>query len=405
LPILILTSSPASEQVTARLLQLGAADIAEYPGEISSLKPGETDAQTLREMGHELRAKVKAVAQKLPSDVASASTRGNGATVLVVEDSATQQEIIRHTLSQAGYEVHVAARGRLAVQIAQDLQPDVIVLDYLLPEMNGIAVLKSVRDAGLDTVVIMLTGHGSEEVAAAALYYRADYYVIKPVVPWQLLDLVQTSLQQRRTARDLRRLTQLHLSVLDNLPVGVFVLDRERRIRGWNQAMAYISGHPGEEVTGRHASDAWTLFGVLDSDGRLGRLGGGEQQLIKEMEAINASGARMILSVRLFKLMHEDVIIGVVEDVTSNIEMRDKLLRAERMATVSRMVVTASHEINGPLTVILSSTQFLRDELGSSLTKRAGKDLRTIADSVVQIQRVISRMARMSEPIVTSYLP
>jgi PAS domain S-box-containing protein len=330
---------------------------------------------------------------------------GGGGVILLVDDSPMEQSVIRSTLARDRYDIHVASDGHMAVEKAKALRPDLIILDYLLPEVDGLSVLKDIRAMGLDAVVIMLTGHGSEQVAAAALLYRADYYLIKPVVPWQLRDLVRVSLRYRKTAQDLHHLTELHLKVLDNLPVGVFILDREGNVRGWNRAMERLTDIPENRVLGRSAFENCPFLMQIQESGVLAKLSEtGETQIIEELPALNISGKPITLAVRLAFLHSGEAIVGVLEDITPRVRAREQLLQAERMAFATKMVVTTSHEINNPLTVILGNIQFLKEDLGSALNEQSQEDIKLIEQSALRVQEFIRRMANVSSATTAPYV-
>ena len=211
----------------------------------------------------------------------------------------------------------------------------------------------------LDTVVIMTTGHGSEQIAAAALQERAEFSSsIKPLVAWQLADLVQSSLDKQEARRRLSALTQIYLGALDNLPVRVFIVDNAYHIRGWNRAMALLTGFDAKRVMDQELSASCPFCAQLASQDWENLVTEGGQRVFDEMLAVTPDGKRVVLSASLTYLESAQVTIGVVEDITRRIEMRDRLLNAERMEALSKMVVTASHEINGPLTVILGNALF-----------------------------------------------
>ncbi len=119
-------------------------------------------------------------------------------TVLLVEDDRNLQEAIRYNLVAEGYEVFVAGDGEKALSLARQHQPDLLVLDLMLPEISGIEVCRALRREGLTSSVIMLTARDSEVDRVAGLEVGADDYVVKPFSMRELL--ARVSAQLRRTA-------------------------------------------------------------------------------------------------------------------------------------------------------------------------------------------------------------
>jgi len=99
--------------------------------------------------------------------------------VLVVEDSATQALEIRLLLEDAGFEVEVATDGRAALRAIGAAVPDLVLTDLQMPEMDGLELVEAIRDEHLSLPVILMTQHGTEEVAVQALQKGAASYLAK----------------------------------------------------------------------------------------------------------------------------------------------------------------------------------------------------------------------------------
>jgi DNA-binding response OmpR family regulator len=113
--------------------------------------------------------------------------------LLIVEDNTELLELLRLGFKQAGFSVSTAANGLDALKKARSVSPDLIVLDLILPELDGFAVceaLKKDRDTAA-IPVIMLTGLTSEFTRFAGLESGADEYVTKPISPTQLLPRIK----------------------------------------------------------------------------------------------------------------------------------------------------------------------------------------------------------------------
>ena len=119
--------------------------------------------------------------------------------VLVVEDNARTQEAIALYLRHAGYEVDLAATGPDALASAAARQPDLIVLDLMLPGLSGLDVCRALRER-TDVPIIMVTAKTTEEDKLAGLRSGADDYVTKPFSPRELVARVATVLRRARPA-------------------------------------------------------------------------------------------------------------------------------------------------------------------------------------------------------------
>lgn len=125
--------------------------------------------------------------------------------ILVVEDEETIQELIRYNLAREGYQVTCAASGEKGLNAARTGNPDLILLDLMLPGLDGLDVCKELkRDAATRNIaVIMVTAKGEESDVVTGLELGADDYVTKPFSPKVLLSRVKAVLRRKRTpARD-----------------------------------------------------------------------------------------------------------------------------------------------------------------------------------------------------------
>lgn len=109
--------------------------------------------------------------------------------VLIVDDSIYMRTLIKDALSGKGFEVvDEAADGESAIEKALELQPDLITLDNVLPDMMGLEILKVFKEEGLDSKVIMISAVGQQTVVNKGLALGASDYVVKPFTPDQLLE-------------------------------------------------------------------------------------------------------------------------------------------------------------------------------------------------------------------------
>jgi DNA-binding NtrC family response regulator len=127
------------------------------------------------------------------------------ASVLVVDDDDVFRRVLGGELERLGLRVMPAESGTAALRRLADAEPDVVLLDLRLPDMSGLDVLRTIRDAHPSTDVIMLTGHGSIDVAIEAMKAGAFDYVAKPCP----IDELDVRIQRALERQSLRRRTSL----------------------------------------------------------------------------------------------------------------------------------------------------------------------------------------------------
>ena len=115
--------------------------------------------------------------------------------ILVVEDEPSIAEVINLYLKRAGYQVVVASDGEAALDALGGQFPDLIVLDIMLPGMDGMGITRHVRAMG-DVPIIMLTARREEADRIAGLELGADDYVVKPFSPQELVSRVRAVLRR-----------------------------------------------------------------------------------------------------------------------------------------------------------------------------------------------------------------
>ncbi len=141
--------------------------------------------------------------------------------ILLVDDEDTIRLFLEKTLRDEGYEALTAATGGEALETAFDKLPDLILLDLKLPDMNGIEVLKRIKEEIPEICVIMLTAFGDIETAVSAMKKGAFDFVSKPVNLEQLLMTVKKGLESQKLTRELFQLRrQVKLDMDSNFIPG-----------------------------------------------------------------------------------------------------------------------------------------------------------------------------------------
>jgi DNA-binding response OmpR family regulator len=180
-------------------------------------------------------------------------------TVLLVDDDARVRALCVAAL-EADYELLSAEDGQQALRIVYDRKPDIVVMDLSMPRMNGLEACRRIRDV-VDTPVIMLTAHGTEEDVARGLDAGADDYVVKPFRPIELSARIRAAL--RRRERDPAPASEFELLSFQD---GDLVLDTGRRlaiVRGREVPLTAIE-YKLLEALARNAGRVLTHEQILD---------------------------------------------------------------------------------------------------------------------------------------------
>jgi two-component system OmpR family response regulator len=137
------------------------------------------------------------------------------AKLLVVEDEPNIRELLATSLRFAGFEVHVAADGATALKQAATHQPDLVVLDVMLPDMDGFTVTRKLRDSGRVLPIVFVTARDSVEDKIKGLTVGGDDYVTKPFSLEEVVARIRAVLRRTRGVIDDGAVLRFHDLELD----------------------------------------------------------------------------------------------------------------------------------------------------------------------------------------------
>jgi two-component system, OmpR family, response regulator ResD len=170
-------------------------------------------------------------------------TRGS---ILVVDDEPTITEVVARYLERAGYAAHVAADGPGALQVAGEVRPDLVVLDLMLPGMDGLEVMRRLRERERVSV-ILLTARGEHSDRIIGLRLGADDYVVKPFSPAELVARVDAVLRRVDHSPELEEAIAFEDLVIDPVARRVTVRGEEAQltVREYDLLLHFVR-HPGQ---------------------------------------------------------------------------------------------------------------------------------------------------------------
>jgi two-component system response regulator ResD len=178
--------------------------------------------------------------------------------VLVVDDEPTIAEVVARYLDRAGYQTSVAGDGLEAIEVAATQRPDLVVLDLMLPGLDGLEVMRRLRAQDRDRVaVILLTAKGEESDRVIGLRLGADDYVVKPFSPAELVARVDAVL--RRVDKSPTQEAPIELSdmAIDPAARQVFVRGEEVQLTQREfDVLLFLARHPGQAFSRNQLMDA-----------------------------------------------------------------------------------------------------------------------------------------------------
>ncbi|MDP9297135.1 MAG: response regulator [Actinomycetota bacterium] len=200
-------------------------------------------------------------------------------TILVVDDDPDIARFVEVNLRSAGYDVAVAADGEEALEKAGELRPDLVLLDVMMPRIDGFEVAQRLRKnpQTANTSIIMLTAKALSADKVTGLQSGADDYIIKPFDPIELLARVKGTLRRAKEMRNLSPLTglpgniriqeEIERQVREAHPFAVLYCDLDN-FKTYNDQKGFVRGDRLIQSTARIIQDA-----VLEFDGTEGFVG------------------------------------------------------------------------------------------------------------------------------------
>ncbi|MDH7491787.1 MAG: PAS domain S-box protein [Methanolinea sp.] len=176
--------------------------------------------------------------------------------ILLVDDDPMLPDLIQKFLEKEGeIEIEATRSGSEALEKISQEKFDAIVLDYELPGMNGIDLLRMIKRRGDDIPAIIFTGKSREEVAIRALNYGAEYYLQKKGDPrhnfLELLSMIREAVRKHRAGLELKESERRFRESLENARLIAFQLDRNLFVIFCNDYFLGIAGYRREDVSGR----------------------------------------------------------------------------------------------------------------------------------------------------------
>jgi diguanylate cyclase (GGDEF)-like protein len=298
-------------------------------------------------------------------------------TILVVDDDADIARFVEVNLRSAGYDVSVATDGEEALERAAALRPDLVLLDVMMPRIDGFEVAQRLRrnPQTANASIIMLTAKALSTDKVLGLTAGADDYIIKPFDPIELLARVKGTLRRAKEMRNLSPLTglpgniriqeEIERGVRDKRQFAVLYSDLDN-FKAYNDQKGFVRGDRLIQATARIIQDAVVEF--AGSEGFVGHVGGDDFVAVVPPEVAEDVAKRIVE--RFDGDIHgfyekEDLERGFVE-----VEDRKGVMQKLPLAGVSVGIATTSVRVfahyGEAVAVATEMKQFAKREAQSS---------------------------------------
>ena len=302
-----------------------------------------------------------------------------GEQILLVDDNPINLQILYKTLQGSGYKLLIAKTGETALEIARMAKPSLVLLDVMMPGMDGFEVcqrLKAAPDTA-DIAVIFLSALGDSQAKVRGFALGGVDYIAKPFQSDEVVARVRTHVKIHRLERELARrnseLEEENQQILNAISEGIIGLDRDGRITLVNPAASAITGWSAGDMLGErlHHLHLFQSERNVDVDEdqtlpyrayRLGQTARSNLELIRRRDGVllpvamtcparKEGGAVLVLRDISDWLESEEALRLTREEMESQ---RQHMAHMERLSTSGEMAAGIAHEVNQPLTAVVN---------------------------------------------------
>ncbi len=297
--------------------------------------------------------------------------------ILVVDDDPDIARFVEVNLRSAGYEVAVASDGEEALERATELRPDLVLLDVMMPRIDGFEVAQRLRrnPQTANTSIIMLTAKALSTDKVLGLTAGADDYIIKPFDPIELLARVKGTLRRAREMRNLSPLTglpgniriqeEIERMVQDEIPFAVLYCDLDN-FKAYNDHRGFVQGDRLIQATARMIQDA--VLELAGPEGFVGHVGGDDFVAVAPPEVATQVAQKVVTrfdeDVKEF-YAREDLERGYVEVIDRRGEQQKMPLVAISIGVASTDKRNFGHYVEA-VNVATEMKQYAKRQAGSS---------------------------------------
>ncbi len=351
--------------------------------------------------------------------------------VLIIDDEEGIRKVLSITLSDEGYQVLTAPDGARGIDICLEASPQIVVTDIRLPGIDGIEVLRRIKEKSPDTEVIVVTAFGEMEIAVRALQLNASDFITKPIRNEALFVALERAKKRFKTSKELEDYTELienrwmdtaaelaktfdfQNNLIENSMDGIMGCDREGKVVTFNRCMEKMLGYSKKEVIRKMPFDrffpkesAEKFNKAMNSE----EYGGKGRIFLLETYMEDKKGERIPVQVSAVVLFEEGQEIGMVGFFRDLREIRrmeqqfadqTRLLQQHKMMSVGRLAASIVHEINNPLTGILVYVRLMekilkREALDQDHLSKFKNYLEYIDNETSRCSKIVSNLLAFS---------
>lgn len=335
--------------------------------------------------------------------------------ILVIEDDPAHRQILASALGGQGFEVVLARDGASGLEEAQRHPPDVVVLDWQLPDTDGLEVCRTLRQTWdhWEMGILVVTGLEDTSLETLAFESGVDDFLRKPYSLAELLARLRYVLKNLELYRALKERTerlqeayrqvQLFQTAVEALREGVVFFSPQGEILYANPTQARWQGCLPEELRGQRWENLYEWPEGMNPSSLLEDFPQGWDGEVKVRTAQESLPCLLILSPIRGRDGNLQAWAAIATDISFLKELEEERIRRSRIETVMETAVALNHEINNALQPIVGLAELMLLQ-GMGQEAEWQQSLRTILESGQRIAETVRRLAEITHPVSTIYM-
>ncbi|MET0267360.1 MAG: diguanylate cyclase [Duganella sp.] len=266
------------------------------------------------------------------------------AAILIVDDAPDNLAMLRKLMVEQGYQVFVATSGERALKIARRVHPDLILLDVMMPGMDGFETCRQLKlHSGTARIpVIFMSARNATEDVVAGFDLGAVDYISKPLRMAEVLARVRTQLQIRVTVDTQEEQAERLRTIVNNMAEGLLIIEADGRIQFTNPACDKYLGYPENALAGHHISELLNPLVAQEYLEYFGRYiaapGLAHSHGTREVIIRHRSGSSVCMDLTLTPMyLRQPLFIGLLHDITHHKQSEDALQRAAMVDPLTKI--------------------------------------------------------------------
>lgn len=363
----------------------------------------------------------------------------NGGKILVIDDDPEVLAELAAQLKAAGYAVITAPDGEIGMVLFERESPELVVTNIRMPGIDGLEVLKRIKEADPDREVIVTTATTERDYAIRALQLDASDFVTKPISHQALMVALKRAQERYNTRKELRdytafieerwmatseKLASTYHSqklLIESSIDGIIACDREGKIIIFNRSMSQMLGYLKSEALEMNINDifcqgeAERFSKTLES-----REFGGEGKLfLYESWLADRDGARIPVQLSAVTMLQDDVDLGIVcfcrderqiRKLAQEVADQARLLHQDKMISLGKLAASVVHEINNPLAGILNYARLMsrilsRGSITQDTSAKFQKYLSLMESELEHCSKIVSNLLAFSRKSTIEFTP